>query len=143
MTRRALPHGYELDDDPGRVDVDEVTRFVAEDSYWATGRTREVMAELVAGAERVVGLYAPDGSQAGFCRVVSDVHTIAYLADVYVHPDHRGDGRGVELVREAVDNGPFAHLRWILLTRDAHGLYRKLGFEEPNDWMLTRPRPSP
>lgn len=140
MTRRALPDGYELDDDPARVDVDEVTRFVAEDSYWAKGRSRQVMADLVTEAERVVGLYAPDGSQAGFCRVVSDRHTIAYLADVYVHPDHRGNGRGVELVREAVDNGPFAGLRWILLTADAHGLYRKLGFEEPSDWFLTRPR---
>lgn len=140
MTRRALPGGYELDDDPARVDVGEVTRYIAEESYWAPDRPHHVMADLVATAARVVGLYAPDGSQAGFCRAISDHHTIAYLADVYVHPAHRGQGLGVELIREMVDNGPFAKLRWVLLTADAHDLYRKFGFEEPDHRMMTRRR---
>lgn len=139
MTRRALPGGYEVDDDVSRVDRAEVHRFISTESYWAEGRSRDVMDELIDTSARIVGLYAPDGSQVGFCRVLSDRHTFAYLADVYVRSDHRGRGLGVELVREAVDNGPLARLRWLLFTADAHALYRKLGFAEPSpDWVMQR-----
>lgn len=139
MSRRALSGGYEVDDDVARIDRAEVHRFISTETYWATGRTREAMDELIDGSARVVGAYAPDGSQVGFCRVLSDLRTLAYLADVYVHPDHRGHGLGVELVREAVDNGPLARLRWLLMTPDAHGLYRKFGFEEPPpNWVMQR-----
>jgi GNAT superfamily N-acetyltransferase len=70
---------------------------------------------------------------------VSDQVTIAYLADVYVLEPYRGMGLGVELVKEAVDNGPHAALRWWLVTADAHGLYAKLGFANPDSRYLTRP----
>ena len=66
------------------------------------------MDELIATAARVVGLYAPDGSQVGFARVVSDGHTVSYLADVYVLEEARGNGFGLELVRFAVDVEPVA-----------------------------------
>ncbi|MBW3669390.1 MAG: GNAT family N-acetyltransferase [Actinobacteria bacterium] len=121
-----------MDDDVARIDQADVHRLVSTESYWATGRTRQVMDELIDSAARVVGLYAPDGSQVGFCRVLSDRHTFAYLADVYVRADHRGHGLGVELVREAIENGPLARLRWLLFTADAHDLYRKLGFADPS-----------
>ena len=126
----------ELDDDPGRVDVDAVHRFLST-SYWAEGRQREVVENLVRGAARVVGLY--DGErQIGFARVVSDGHTLAYLADVYVLPEYRGRGLGLELVREAVEGGPQAGFRWLLHTRDMHGLYAKLGFGPPSERVLER-----
>ena len=64
------------------------------------------MDELIATAARVGGLYAPDGRQVGFARVVSDVHTVSYLADVYVLDEARGRGFGLELVRFTVDEGP-------------------------------------
>jgi GNAT superfamily N-acetyltransferase len=64
---------------------------------------------------------------------------IAYLADVYVLAEHRGRGLGVELVREAVDDGPQRDLRWLLHTKDAHGLYAKFGFGPPSDRLLERP----
>jgi len=64
---------------------------------------------------------------------------VAYLADVYVLEEHRGQGLGVELVRAAVDEGPHRDLRWMLHTRDAHGLYEKFGFGPPSDLMLERP----
>jgi GNAT superfamily N-acetyltransferase len=128
---------FELDDDAARVDVDAVHRYLSEESYWARGRSREVVEDLVRTAARVVGLY--DGErQLGFARVVSDGHAIAYLADVYVLPEARGRGLGVELVREAVENGPHAGLRWFLHTRDAHGLYTRLGFEPPGKRALER-----
>lgn len=139
MTRRALSGGYELDDDPARIDRAEVHRFLSTDSYWAKGRPREIQDDLIDTAARVVGAYAEDGAQVGFCRVVSDHHTFAYLADVYVHPDHRGHGLGVELVREAIENGPLRTLRWLLFTADAHDLYRRFGFEEPPpNWAMQR-----
>src|SRR3990172_1711899 len=98
--RRPLPGGYELDDDRDRVDVDAVHEVITA-SYWALGRTRETMERLILGAARVVGLYR-DAGQVGFCRVESDGEKFAFLFDVYVLPEHRGRGLGVELVREAV-----------------------------------------
>jgi GNAT superfamily N-acetyltransferase len=139
VTVRKLAGDLELDDDPVRIDVEAVHRFLALESYWAKGRAQPVVAALVRGAARVVGLY--DGPrQIGFARVVSDGHVVAYLADVYVLPAYRGRGLGIELVREAVENGPQAGLRWLLHTQDAHGLYERFGFAPPPDTLLERPR---
>ena len=137
--RRSLGDGFELDDDRGRIDAGAVHRFLAEESYWARGRPREVVERLVREAARVVGLYR-GGRQVGFARVVTDGVAIAYLADVYALPEARGRGLGVELVRAAVDDGPFAHLRWILHTADAHRLYARFGFGPPDDpALMVRP----
>ena len=135
--RRELPGGYELDDDRGRIDIEAVHRYLSEESYWANGRSRETQDRLVREATRVVGLYR-DGRQIGFARAVSDGTAFAYLADVYVLAEHRGRGLGVELVREVVDNGPFHAVKWLLHTRDAHDLYRRLGFAEPDGRLMER-----
>jgi GNAT superfamily N-acetyltransferase len=135
--RRPLADGFELDDDPGRVDLDAVVAFLRT-TYWAAGRPEDAIAASIRGSHRVVGLYH-DGRQAGFARVVSDGETVAYLADVYVLPEHRGRGLGVELVREMIDNGPYARRRWLLHTRDAHELYRRFGFGVPNERLMERP----
>ena len=135
--RRGLPGGYELDDDRARVDRGAVHRYLSEDSYWASGRPRAVVDELVDTAARVAGLYA-GGRQVGFARVVSDGHTVSYLADVYVLEEHRGHGLGLELVRFAVDEGPHAGTKWLLHTADAHALYRRVGFAEPGERTMER-----
>ena len=140
--KRALPNGYELDDDPARIDRVAVHRYLGGESYWAKGRPRELQDALIDNAARVVGLYH-DGRQIGFSRAVSDGHVQSYLADVYVLEEHRGHGLGVELVRFSVDEGPLARTKWILHTVDAHALYRKLGFVEPGSAMLERPRRDP
>jgi GNAT superfamily N-acetyltransferase len=134
--RRDLGDGYELDDDPARIDREAVHAYLVR-SYWAEGRPREVQDELIDGAARVVGLYRGD-EQVGFTRTLSDGHTQSYLADVYVLEEHRARGLGVELVRFTVDEGPFAHTKWLLHTRDAHDLYRKFGFGEPDQRALER-----
>ncbi len=139
--RRELPAGYELDDDPARIDVDAVHRYLSEESYWAEGRSRDVVEELVRTASRVVGLYH-GGEQIGFARTFSDGHTLSYLADVYVLPEHRGHGLGVELVREAVEHSPFADTRWLLHTRDAQTLYERFDFGAPGERLMERPRPA-
>ena len=139
--KRQLEGGFELDDDRSRVDIDELHRFLSNEAYWALGRPREVVERLVRESTRVIAAYAPDGRQAGFARVVTDGNSIAYLADVYVHPEFRGAGLGVEIVREAVENGPHNNVRWILHTDDAQTLYEKFGFGEPSKRLMERPRP--
>jgi GNAT superfamily N-acetyltransferase len=138
--RRLIEDGLEFDDDPARVDVDAVHDYLANRSYWARGRPCETVERLVREADRVVGVY--DGKrQVGFARAFTDGATLAYLADVYVLPDYRGRGLGVELVREMIEGGPYAGLRWILHTRDAHDLYRRFGFGDPSERVMERMRP--
>ncbi len=138
--KRQLAGGYELDDDRARLDRDAVHTYLTR-AYWAMGRTRERQDELIDASVRVVGLYR-DGAQVGFARGVDCAGAgFMYLADVYVLEEHRGGGRGVELVRELIDNGPFADRRWVLHTRDAHGLYEKFGFA-PNERLLERSAPA-
>jgi len=136
--KRALADGYELDDDPARVDIDAVHAFLANDSYWARGRTRARQVELNAAAYRVVGLYRED-RQLGFGRAISDGVSLAYLADVFVLPEARGRGFGLELARELVERGPLASVHWLLHTEDAQELYARLGFTEPARPVLERP----
>ncbi len=134
---RDLAGGLQLDDDRNRIDIDEVHRFLSEESYWAAGRPRATQDRLIREASRVIGLYDGD-RQVGFCRAFTDGVAIAYLADVYVLPEYRGRGLGEELVREMIENGPFVDVKWILHTTDMHRLYRKFGFEEPSYKVLER-----
>jgi GNAT superfamily N-acetyltransferase len=128
--------GYEISTDPERLDVERVWRFLRT-SYWAANVPRDVVERSIAGS-LVFGLYAPDGAQAGFARVVTDGVTFGWLADVFVLEPHRGQGLGVWLVECVLD-----HLRevpkLILGTADAHGLYARFGFEQPDPTrMMTR-----
>jgi GNAT superfamily N-acetyltransferase len=138
--KRSLPDGYELDDDPARLDLDAIWLFLSTEAYWGKTRTREVFERQVREAARVMGLYL--GKElVGFERAFTD-GMVVYLADVYVLPEHRGRGLGVELVRAMVDEGPLRDLRWLLHTRDAHGLYEKFGFGPPSERVMERPPPS-
>jgi GNAT superfamily N-acetyltransferase len=135
--RRPLQGNLELDDDRERIDVDAVHDYLSKESYWARGRSRDDVERTVAEASRVVGLY--EGTrQVGFARVISDGVHVSHLCDVYVLSGYRGRGFGVELVREAVENGPDANLNWTLATYDAHGLYRRFGFSAPNGQFMQR-----
>ena len=142
--RRALAGGFELDDDPARIDVDAVHAFISGQSYWGRGRSRERVERAIRGSSRVMGLYH-DGGQVGFARAVSDGVVVGYLADVYVLREHRGRGLGLELVREILDgarDGFSADVRWLLHTADAQRLYAKLGFTDapPTYPMMERGR---
>jgi GNAT superfamily N-acetyltransferase len=134
--RRDLGDGYEVDDDPGRIDREAVHAYLTR-SYWAEGRSRRLQDALIDSAARVVGLYK-DGAQVGFSRAISDGHVQSYLADVYVLEEHRRRGLGVELVRFSVDEGPLSATKWYLHTLDAHELYRKFGFTKPSERVLER-----
>jgi GNAT superfamily N-acetyltransferase len=130
---------YTFSDDPARLDRDAVWAFLSEHAYWGRFRTRADVEQQIAGAWRIVGCYDADDRTVGFCRAVSDGVAFAYLADVYVLPDHRGGGLGRELVRVMIEDGPGAAFRWTLYTVDAHGLYHDFGFQPPDATYLERP----
>jgi GNAT superfamily N-acetyltransferase len=138
--KRELGDGYELDDDPARLDRGAVHAYLGREAYWSKGRARVRQDELIDASARVVGLYR-EGSQVGFARAVDcDAAGFVYLADVYVLDEHRGRGLGFELVREIVENGSLAERRWVLHTRDMHALYAKLGFGA-NERLMERGAP--
>jgi ribosomal protein S18 acetylase RimI-like enzyme len=135
--RRPLANGLELDDDKSRVDRAEVHRYLSDESYWASGRSRETQDRLIDEATRVVGLYQGK-RQIGFCRAATDGVSFVYLADVYVLEEYRGRGLGEQMVREMIEGGDLGHLKWLLHTSDMHPLYRKLGFDVPNAKVMER-----
>lgn len=124
-----------------RADVDRATvhRWLAERSYWARGRTRQAQDTAIDGSTCFGILERATGRQVAFARVVTDGATFAWLADVFVDEDARGQGLGVALV-----TGVVAHLdalglpRAVLATADAHGLYARFGFTpvDPGRYML-------
>ncbi len=121
---------YAVSTDSSRLDVDMIHRFLSEESYWAKGRAREVTERAIANS-LPFGVYLGD-QQAGFARVVTDTITFAWLADVFVLPEHRGRGVGKLLVETVLADPRFAGMkRWFLGTADAHELYRRFGFSEP------------
>src|SRR6185369_13535802 len=113
-------------------------------AYWALGRTRETVERAIENS-LPFGIYGP-ADQVGFARIITDHATFAYLADVFVLPEHRGRGLSVWLMEVISDHPQLQGLRrWLLATKDAHELYRKFGFselKEPERWM-ERFAPSP
>jgi len=112
--------------DSARLDVGAIHDYLTR-SYWAEGIPREVVARSISHSLNF-GLYR-ERRQIGFARVVTDRATFAYLADVYVLEEFRGRGLGTWLVRTVRAHPELQGLRrWMLLTRDAHGLYEPAGF---------------
>lgn len=131
---------YEFDVDPDRIPRDAVWRWLSTEAYWGRWRSRADLDAQLDSAWRVVGVYQSDsGAFVGFARAVSDGVSFGYLADVFIVEGHRGRGLGHALVRTMIDEGPGAHFRWVLFTRDAHEVYRRFGFSEPDDTAMVRP----
>jgi aspartate racemase len=125
-TGRYERDGYVISTARRRLDREAIWRFLRE-TYWSPGIERDKV-ERNLDHSLDFGLYAPDGAQAGLARMVTDTGGFAWLADVFVMPAHRGRGLGEWLVRTAVTDPATAHLRVLLATRDAHGLYERVGF---------------
>lgn len=132
---------FEIDDNPARVDVDVLWRFMSTEAYWGRWRNRAQVEQQLAGAWRVVAAYrVSDGAMVGFARAVSDGVGLAYLADVFVVAEARGAGIAKAMVKAMIDDGPGAEFRWMLHTADAHELYRQFGFREPDATYMERAR---
>jgi GNAT superfamily N-acetyltransferase len=127
MTAQWQRDGFLVSCDPAQVDADVVARFLGE-SYWAQGIPLQTVRRSIAGSLCFALL---DGTkQVGFARVISDRATIAYLADVFVLAEYRGRGLGKWLVECVLAHPELQGLRrWVLVTRDAHELYRRFGFK--------------
>jgi GNAT superfamily N-acetyltransferase len=120
--------GYVISTDPERLDLDAIWGFLRT-AYWSPGVPREVVAHSIRHS-LPFGLYGPEGSQAGFARAVTDGATFAWIADVFVLGPHRGRGLGVWLIESLLSHPDLRRVRRVLLaTADAHGLYRRFGFE--------------
>lgn len=128
---------YLISTDRARLDLDAIYAYLSGESYWARGRSRE---RVVRGIENSLpfGVYR-DGAQVGFARVVTDYATFAYLGDVFILPEYRGQGLSKWLMETIVDHPRLQGFRrWILATKDAHALYEKYGFtalKHPDRWM--------
>jgi GNAT superfamily N-acetyltransferase len=145
VTDWAGPEGYRISDDERQLDVDLVHGWLSTQSYWAQGRPRATTEKAIAHSLNL-GLYDPGGVQVGYCRWVTDGATFAWLCDVFIDPAHRGGGLGVFLVQVATGHPEVKGLRFLLGTKDAHGLYRKVGFAapvSPERLMEIRPTPLP
>jgi GNAT superfamily N-acetyltransferase len=134
---------FTISTDVSRLDMNVVYDFLSR-SYWANGRPHERTDDAFANS-LVFGLY--DGDRPiGMARVITDFSIMAYLCDVFVHEDYRGQGLGKWLIQSVLDHPNLKHIRrWLLATDDAHSLYQQFGFAPLTDiekWMQ-RLRPFP
>jgi GNAT superfamily N-acetyltransferase len=133
-------HGYEISTDRDRLDLEAIHGFLRT-AYWSPDVARETVERSIANS-LPFGLYAPDGAQAGFARVISDLATFAYLGDVFVLPEHRGRGLGVWLVETVLAHPDLQGLRrFHLATADAHELYARFGFRPSDPALMMDLRP--
>ena len=128
---------FEISTDRRRLDVEMIHRFLVEESYWAQTRTLEQTKTAIQNS-LCFGVYL-GGRQIGFARVVTDHATFAYVGDVFVLEEFRGRGLSKRLMDEMVAHPDLQGLRrWVLATRDAHGLYEQFDFSAlkfPDRWM--------
>jgi GNAT superfamily N-acetyltransferase len=123
--------GFTISTDPERLDRARIHGFLV-DSYWAKAIPHAVVDRSIEGSLNF-GVYE-GAAQVGFARVITDRATFAYLADVFVLESHRGRGLAAWLMEVIQAHPELQSLRrWILMTRDAHELYRKFGFREIED----------
>jgi len=134
---------YTISTDRSRLNIDLIHDFISNYSYWGKGRAREVIVRSIENSMSF-GLYHGD-QQVGFARIVTDYGTFAWVADVFIVPEHRGRGLSKWLMEIIIAHPKLQGFRrWVLATKDAHGLYEQFGFIEllhPERWM-ERPDPN-
>lgn len=132
----AKRENFTISTDPARLDIDVICDFLSR-SYWANDRPRERIERSLANS-LVFGLHDEE-KQIGLARVVTDYATFAWLCDVFIDDAYRGKGLGKWLMETILDHPDLQGLRrWLLATRDAHGLYSQFGWkplEKPERWM--------
>lgn len=128
--------------DAARLQLDVIHKYLSEESYWAKGREFEITKRAIENS-LPFGIYQGD-AQAGFARVITDKATFAWLADVFILPEYRGKSLSKRLMEAILSHPELQGLRrWVLATKDAHGLYAQYGFTPmkfPERWM-ERPAP--
>ena len=134
---------YSISTDRSRLNIELIHNFLSNTTYWAVGRTRDVVQRSIENSLSF-GVYNGD-DQVGFARVVTDFATFAWIADVFVLPEHRGRGLSKWLMEVMLSHPQLQGFRrWVLATKDAHPLYERFGFiplHRPERWM-ERPDPN-
>src|SRR5512138_43190 len=140
MSQQWLRDDYVISTDNDQLDIPFIHKFLSTTAYWSQGRSLAIVERSLNNSLNF-GLYKLT-RQIGFARVVTDYSTFAWLADVFVLPEHRGQGLGKWLIEVITSHAELQGLRrWVLATRDAHELYRKFGFTnllQPDRWMERR-----
>lgn len=127
----------EISFDISRIDFRATSDLLMASYYWGAGRNDEFHRRAFANSF-CVGAYL-DGKQVGFGRAITDRVVFAYLADIIIWPEHRGQGIGLRLVQALIDHTELRTVsHWSLSTSDAHGVYEKLGFKASTDGRYMR-----
>jgi GNAT superfamily N-acetyltransferase len=128
---------YTISTDNQRLDISVIHEFISKQSYWGQGRKIEVVQRALENSCNF-GVYKED-KQIGFARVVTDYATFAWVADVFVLNEHRGQGLSKWLMEVILSHPELQGFRrWVLATKDAHSLYVRFGFiplHRPERWM--------
>jgi len=128
---------YLITTDKEKLDVPFIHHFLSKEAYWSKDIPLDTVQRSIQNSLNF-GVYHHD-KQVGYARIISDYATVAYLGDVFIIPDHRGKGLSKWLVEQVMAHPDLRGLRrWILLTRDAHELYRQYGWQSiasPDKWM--------
>lgn len=121
---------FYISTDPELLDMDLIHHSLSDKSYWASGRAYETVVESFRNSLGF-GLYRKsDNEMIGFCRVLTDYATVAYILDFFVIEGSRGSGLGKMLIEEVLSHVKLkAVRRFMLATRDAHGFYAQYGFK--------------
>ncbi|WP_432104356.1 GNAT family N-acetyltransferase [Streptomyces sp. bgisy091] len=139
MSDDSVGGSHAISSDPARIDATRVHHWLSTDAYWAVGRTREQHDRMMTGSLNFGAYDLASGEQAAYARVVTDRASFAWICDVYVDRSARGQGLGTRLVTAVRDElAPLGVRRFMLATKDAHGVYERLGFAplaEPDMWM--------
>lgn len=131
---KRIVDGFVITDDASRFDLNKAYRYLSEQSYWAKGEPRAVFDRSVDHSWNLF-LHAPSGESAGMARVITDWATAYYVCDLFVFQEFRGRGLGKALIQSIVEHPTLAPLHGMLLTADAHGMYRQYGFEQDDEGM--------
>ena len=128
-----------------QMDFVKVTEMLSA-SFWCPGIKQNEVEKGAENSALVVGAFTHEGEQIGYARVVSDKTRFAYILDVYVDDNHRKKGIGQKMMKYILSHNELKDVyQWLLITKDAHEVYRKVGFEtisSPDYWMEIRsPRP--
>ncbi|MGO3740105.1 MAG: GNAT family N-acetyltransferase [Marinomonas foliarum] len=116
-----------MSSDSNEMDVDVIYSYISS-SYWAAGIPKETLKKALENS-LCFGVFSSDGKQVGFARMITDQATFAYLADVFIDEEHRGQGLSKWLMQRVHEHPSLQGLRRILLaTRDAHSLYQQFGY---------------
>jgi len=119
---------YTISDDPARLDLKAMHAYLRR-AYWSEEIPYGVLERAVQGS-LCIGAYDMTGAQVGLARFISDYATFCYVCDVYVLEEHRGQGLSKAMLATALEHPKLQGLRrWVLVTKDAHGLYRQFGFD--------------